>query len=319
VTVSVLLPVYNGAATLREAVDSILAQDHVELELLLIDDASRDESAGIVSGYASRDDRVTAVLHDENVGLAATLNEGLASARHELVARMDQDDIAMPGRLRAQVDFMRSRPEIVLAGSFVFHMGADRSADRLVELPTTPREVARKLQRENCLYHPAVILRRSPVLAAGGYREEFENAEDYELWLRLARRHDLANVAEPLLRYRFSVSGMTLGRKWEQLRYVHLAQEMHREPGISLAEAERRADERLQRVDRRQFMKEVATGTVEELIRLRLWKDGRRLVRAFVREIGARESARLYLRLLNAQLRTERGGVSARRLRRANA
>ncbi len=126
----------------------------------------------------------------------------------------------MPGRLRAQVEFMRSRPEIVLAGSFVYHMGADRSSDRLVELPMTPRQVAASLQRENCLYHPAVILRRSTVLAAGGYREEFRNAEDYELWLRLARRHDLANIAQPLLRYRFSVSGMTLGRKWEQLRYV---------------------------------------------------------------------------------------------------
>jgi glycosyltransferase involved in cell wall biosynthesis len=301
--VSVLLPVHNGAATLNEAIDSILAQEGVEVEALLIDDASRDKSADIISSYAERDDRVKPILHSKNAGLAATLNEGLARASHELVARMDQDDIAMPGRLRAQVDFMRSRPELVLAGSFVFHMGADRTADRLVELPTTPRQVAQKLQRENCLYHPTVILRRSAVVAAGGYREEFYNAEDYELWLRLARRHDLANIPQPLLRYRFSVSGMTLGRKWEQLRYVHLAQEMHREPGISLAEAERRADERLQQVDRRWFMKQVASGTVDELARLRMWRDGRRLARAFAREIGVGESARLYGRLLSAQAR----------------
>jgi hypothetical protein len=147
------------------------------------------------------------------------------------------------------------------------------------------------------------------VIAAGGYKEEFQNAEDYELWLRLARRHDLANIPEPLLRYRFSVSGMTLGRKWEQLRYVHLAQEMHREPGISFAEAERRADERLRQVDRRWFMKQVASGTVDELARLRLWRDGRRLARAFVREIGARESSRLFWRLLRTQMRAERRGA----------
>jgi glycosyltransferase involved in cell wall biosynthesis len=302
-TVSVLLPVYNGAATLREALDSILAQEGVELELLLIDDASRDESAEIIKAYAARDERVTAILHEKNIGLAATLNEGLGVARHEFVARMDQDDVAMPGRLRAQVSFMRSRPDILLAGSFVFHMGADKSSDRLVELPTTPRQVAHKLQRENCLYHPAVILRRSPVIAAGGYREEFHNAEDYELWLRLARHHDLANIPEPLLRYRFSVSGMTLGRKWEQLRYVHLAQEIHREPGISLAEAERRADGRLQQVDRRWFMNQVASGTIDELMRLRLWRDGRRLATAFAREIGVAESARLHWRLLSGQAR----------------
>ncbi len=80
-TVSVLLPVYNGAATLREAVDSILAQEDIELELLLIDDASSDESAAIVSDYALRDDRVTAIVHEQNCGLAPTLNEGLSSAR----------------------------------------------------------------------------------------------------------------------------------------------------------------------------------------------------------------------------------------------
>jgi glycosyltransferase involved in cell wall biosynthesis len=313
--VSVLLPVYNGAETLGAAVDSILAQEGVEFELLLIDDASGDGSAEMVVGYAARDGRVKAILHRENAGLASTLNEGLEAARYELVARMDQDDIAMPDRLRTQVNFMNAHPEVVLAGSFVVHMGFDRCADRLIELPTTPRQVARRLQQENCVYHPAVILRRSAVVEAGGYRREFRNAEDYELWLRLARHHDLANIPEPLLRYRFSISGMTLGRKWEQLRYVYLAQEMHRQPGIELAEAELRADERLQQLDRRSFMRQVATGTVEELARLRLWKDGRRLVRAFAREIGARETARLYQRLLTAQLSRERSEVAVGSLR----
>src|SRR5262249_55012249 len=97
--------------------------------------------------------------------------------------------------------------------------------------------------------------------------------------------------------------------KWEQLRYVHIAQEMHRQPGISLAEAERRAYERMQRVDRRWFMRQVAAGTVDELACLRLWRDGRRLARAFVREIGTRESVRLYWRLLSTQVRAERGST----------
>ncbi len=172
-------------------------------------------------------------------------------------------------------------------------MGARPEYDRLVELPATPREVGGTLYRENCLYHPSVALRRSVVLAAGGYRSEFKNAEDYELWLRLSREHDLANVPEPLLRYRFSLGGMTLSRKWEQLYYVHLAQAMHSHADISLEEADVLARASLDDVNRRWFMTQVARGTVSELVALRHWEDAFRLSLSFGREIGLPSSAML--------------------------
>jgi len=284
--VTVLLPVYNGAATLRQSIDSVLAQDVDDWELLVVDDASTDGSADIAHVYAARDPRIRVVAHAVNAGLAATLNEGLEEAGHELVARLDQDDEALPPRLRLQTAFMAEHPNVVAAGSHVLHMGVTTRFDRLIALPSTPREVARRLPRENCLYHPSVIMRREPVLAAGGYRSEFKNAEDYELWLRLARSHDLANVPEPLIRYRFSLGGMTLGRKWEQLFYVRLAQEMNRGEPITLAEAEVRARRALAAVDRRDFMRIVARGTTQELVALRLWRDARELLVRFSHEIG---------------------------------
>jgi hypothetical protein len=303
VSVSVLLPVYNGAVTLPQAMDSILRQAHSDFELLVIDDASTDESAAIIREYARRDTRVTAVMHERNAGLANTLNEGLRRARHELVARMDQDDESLPPRLGAQKKFLDAHPRVAAAGSWVLHMGAGPEFDRLVRLPIEHNEIAAILPRENCLYHPSVMLRRSAVLGAGGYRGEFKNAEDYDLWLRLVRTHELANVAEPLLRYRFSVDGMTLGRKWEQLFYVHLAQATGGDRDVPLGEAEERARTTLADVDRGWFLAQVAQGTVRELVALRHWRDALVVATRFAKEIGPRTSASLIAEIGRARFR----------------
>jgi glycosyltransferase involved in cell wall biosynthesis len=299
-TITVLLPVYNGARTLDLAIGSILDQTIEDLELLIIDDCSTDGSAEVIRRWAAVDSRITPVIHERNLGLAGTLNEGLERARTELVARMDQDDEALPDRLIVQSDFMESNPEIVVCGSFVFHMGAAPSFDRLVELPVAADEIRSALVRANCMYHPSVVMRRLPILELGGYRGEFKNAEDYDLWLRVASRYQLANVPLPLLRYRFSADGMTLGRKWEQLYYVHLAQAAAEQPGLSLDHAAEVAQRSLATTSRVDFMRVVADGTVCELLGLHLWRDAAAVALRFEPEIGARETARLLARTARA-------------------
>lgn len=301
-SITVLLPVYNGARTLSQAVDSVLRQDYEDFELLVIDDASTDGSSDLVRGYAGRDPRVTALVHERNVGLARTLNEGLERARYDFVARLDQDDEALPNRLREQMSFLEANPGVAVAGSWVLHMGARPEHDRLVRLPTEPDEIAATLPHENCLYHPSVMLRRLEVLESGGYRGEFRNAEDYDLWLRLARVHELANIARPLIRYRFSVDGMTLGRKWEQLYYVHLAQAAASDPDLPFDLVEERAREALAAVDRSRFLSDVAFGTVRELVALRLWRDAVAVARRFEEEIGVRASVSLLAQIARARV-----------------
>lgn len=280
-TASVLLPVYNGAATLRETIDSVLAQSEPDFEFLIIDDASRDASAQIIREYAARDPRIRAVVHEQNRGLAASLNEGLESAGSELILRIDQDDVALPRRLRTQVDFMRSRPEVGAAGSHVYHMGRKPKYDRLVRLPAEHEDIMRILPRQNCMYHPAMMLRRSAALEVGGYREQFRNAEDYDLWLRLSRRWRLANVQEPLMRYRFSVGGMSFSRRWEQMRDVQMAIAAYENPDLEGAALEQAADLALARIDRHDFFEQVARGTLMELVLLRNWSDAWRIYRLF--------------------------------------
>jgi len=292
--VTVLLPVYNAGAALRRAIESIVAQDVDDFEFLIIDDASTDGSADVVRSCADRDPRIRAIFHDENVGLSATLNEGLRLARGELVIRMDQDDESLPNRVRVQREFMHEHPEVVAAGSFVYHMGSKPRHDRLVTFATDASTIREALTTANPLYHPSVIMRRRKILALGGYREEFRNAEDYDLWLRASAKYDLAVIPEPLLRYRFSPHGMSLGRKWEQLYFVYLAQAANNDGGRPLDEARRVAQQMLDGTDREWFLMQVGQGMLAELGALRLWRDVATLATRLVRDVGARSALRVF-------------------------
>jgi glycosyltransferase involved in cell wall biosynthesis len=230
------------------------------------------------------------VFHKENVGLARTLNEGLEVAQSELVARMDQDDEALPNRLSTQLRFMQARPEVVVVGSFVYHMGRTAAYDRLIRLPEEHDEIAAALTKSNCLYHPSVIMRRKPVLALGGYRAEYKNAEDYDLWLRVAKVHLLANIPVPLLRYRFSISGMTLGKKWQQAHYWQMAIASHLHPDWSHEQIREEASKALEQLGKDYFLEQVAKGTIQELVRLGLGWDAMRVLWLFSRQLSRRKT-----------------------------
>ncbi|WP_434687170.1 glycosyltransferase family 2 protein [Pseudanabaena minima] len=302
VKVSVLLPVYNGGSTLPQAIASILSQDMSELELIIIDDCSTDNSASIIRQYADKDSRIIPIFHEVNIGLAKTLNEGLNLAKSDFVARMDQDDESLPHRLRIQLDYMLRHPDFAVVGSYVYHMGAKQEFDRLVELPSDAEQIKQTLLQYNCMYHPSVMMRRNKILEIGGYQPEFKNAEDYDLWLRVSKSSLLANISEPLLRYRFSVSGMTLSRKWEQLFYVYLAQSAYKNETSSAEVINSKAQEMLKQIDRTYFLGEVANGTILELLKLKLWKDAICLTWNFSTDIGFKKSVRLLIHIITSSL-----------------
>ncbi|MEE3715444.1 glycosyltransferase [Tumidithrix elongata RA019] len=302
-SVTVLMPVYNAGPYLHQAIASILQQSYQDFELLIVNDASTDRSGDIIQEYAKADLRITFISHDRNMGLAATLNEGLSLARYDLVARMDQDDEALPSRLAVQLDYMQSHPEVFVAGSFVYHMAASQSSDRLVQLPITYEQIRATLPRENCIYHPSVIMRRQKILDLGGYRAQFKNAEDYDLWLRVSKNYPLVNIPQPLLRYRFSVGGMTLSRKWEQLFYVCLAQVAHQHESATLEEIQEQAREKHHQINKLDFLRTVAKGTVDELVSLQLWQEARQIATNFAPDIGSIFAYKLKLYIAVTYLR----------------
>jgi len=206
--VSVVMPCFNTARYVTEAVTSILAQTHRDFELIAIDDGSTDDTVAALQAIA--DPRLQIIRNSTNLGIVETLNIGVAASRGEFVARMDADDVALPQRLERQVAFLRSYPEFAAVGTGVSYMDEHGVAQRSPRLPPTSNMGLRwRLLLGNCVHHPTIMFRRSQ-LSLPVYSSIYPDIEDYELFLRLAAAGTLANIPERLLRMRrhgLSVSG----------------------------------------------------------------------------------------------------------------
>lgn len=200
--VSIVLPVYNAERYLQAALASMLAQSFSDWEMICINDGSRDQSAQMLDALVQRDPRVR-VVHQENAGLVATLNRGIAIASGALICRMDSDDIAMPDRLARQVAFLRNHPEHVAVGGAILKIDADSDPLGIDRLAADHAGIEHALlHRRTGMFHPTTMIRASALSAVGGYRSEYEWVEDHDLWLRLALRGRLANLPEVVLCYR---------------------------------------------------------------------------------------------------------------------
>ena len=198
--VTVLIPVYNAGPLLREAVDSILAQTFTDFECLVIDDGSTD---GSMQALVSIDDpRLRIVRNPKNLGLIATLNRGLELARAPLLARMDQDDISHPDRLRRQVETLHSRPDLTLIGGWARMIGPEKQPVGFLQCPVEPADVLNSVLSGSPFVHPCVMGRTAVFRELGGYPTNATHAEDYALWLEWLLKYDGANIPEYLLDYR---------------------------------------------------------------------------------------------------------------------
>jgi hypothetical protein len=207
--VSVVMPVRNGAAYLEEAVGSVLSQTLEDLELIVVDDGSTDATPAILERVARSDDRVR-VLRIPPSGLTPALNRGWREARADYVARLDADDVALPTRLANQAAFLDDHPEVGVVGSAYVPLSHTGERLGIVRYAVDDATLRADLLRYNCLPHPTVMVRRAALEEADGYR--LDQAEDYDLWLRIAERWDLANLAEPLILYRHHAGQFSVGK-----------------------------------------------------------------------------------------------------------
>ena len=200
-SLSVLLPVYNGKEFLRQAVDSVLSQGDVLFDLLVIDDGSTDDSSEELS--RSADQRIH-VYRQANRGLAATLNRGLELASGKYIARQDQDDLVLPGRLAKQVAFLDKNPDCAMVGTWSQIWVGIRPTRRGHYHPASHEALRLELLFDNPFVHSSVMLRADAVRNLGGYCEDKSRQppEDYELWSRIALKHRVANLPEVLTAYR---------------------------------------------------------------------------------------------------------------------
>lgn len=215
--ISVLLPFRDAAATLEEAMTSVLADLTAGDELIAIDDGSSDGSAAIASSLAARDPRVVVVASggspERAAGIASALNRGIAEARGELLGRMDADDVSLRGRFAAQRALLESDASLGAVGVQVEAFPAPAAGmqryfawqNGLV----TPSDHARSIFVEAPLCHPTALIRRAALEHVGGFRE-LAWPQDYDLWLRLdAAGFGLAKVPRVLFRWRVHSSSVT--------------------------------------------------------------------------------------------------------------
>lgn len=238
--VSVLLPVHNGMPYLPEAVNSILGQSFRDFELLLLDDGSTDATPAFALGI---DDGRVRYIRLEKVGLVESLNHGLRVAAGGVIARMDGDDIAEPDRLECQYNELRARPQCVLLGCDFDQVGP--TGESLEDNPYRLfSDSALRWQMLFCtpFLHPGVMYPREVVQRVGGYRKQFDVAEDYDLWTRLAFAGEVANHPRKLMRKRIhptAVSVVQVERGVAQSATIAAAYAGRLFPGI---EPERIAD-----------------------------------------------------------------------------
>jgi len=183
--VSVILPAYNAARFLSEAIESVLRQTVSDFELLAIYEHSHDSTLRVLEAYAKHDSRIR-IIHSPEPGLPAALNAGLLCARSELVARLDADDRMLPTRLERQLWFLEHHPDMSVICSYGYFINA--SGRRIGKAGNSVDAARGRRETDPLLFvqiiHPSVIVKRRDVLAVNGYRN-YPFCEDRDLWGRL--------------------------------------------------------------------------------------------------------------------------------------
>ncbi len=220
--VTVLMSVYNGEKYLREAINSILNQTFKDFEFLIINDGSTDRTAEILQSY--QDSRIKITNNEKNIGLTKSLNKGLKMAKSEYIARMDADDRSFPKRLGEEVELLDTNPKVGLVGTCYEITDEDDKSFGIAKCPITDKEIRRRLLEGNAFGHGSVMFRRECIDNIGSYRPEFRYGQDFDLFLRISEKYGVANISEPL--YKFRISLNSLQKKVEQDRYASLAREL---------------------------------------------------------------------------------------------
>ncbi|MEE8398324.1 MAG: glycosyltransferase [Desulfobacterales bacterium] len=194
--VSVIIPTYNRGWILKEAIDSVLAQEGVDLELIVVDDGSTDDTADILDSYG---DQIRVIGRPANDGVSAARNQGVAASTGALIAFLDSDDWWLKGKLSIQADFFHTHPDALICQTDELWV---RNGVRVnpKKYHKKPSGMIFELSLSRCLVSPsAVMMRRSLFDTVGGFDERFRICEDYDLWLRISCEHPIYLIDTPLI------------------------------------------------------------------------------------------------------------------------
>lgn len=221
-SISVVMPVYNGARYLRQTLASLHWQTFTDWEAVCVNDGSTDDSLAILQEFAAADPRIR-IVDQPNGGIVAALNAGVQAARAAWIARIDSDDVAVPERFATQWQFVQEHPETVVVGSYMLFTDPDGFPLCTQRYATEHAAIEQALLSGSAgsFGHPSVLIRRDALLEAGLYRQEFEWVEDIDLWLRMVRLGRVANIPQVLMHYRQHEQSVCWNRRAVQHERLH--------------------------------------------------------------------------------------------------
>jgi glycosyltransferase involved in cell wall biosynthesis len=225
VSVSMVMPVYNGASRLGDTMESIFAQTLTDFELIVVDDGSTDATPHLLDEYSRRDPRVR-VLRQDSAGITRALIRGCDAARADLIARHDCGDRSHPERLARQRELLAD-PAYVLSGCATLYSAP--GGERLYTVAPDGDELHRSLLDDpvqtirGLPHHGSAMFRRDAYEEVGGYRPEFYFAQDLDLWMRLARRGRVVITGETLYTAAVEVGAISSVHRPEQVESARLS------------------------------------------------------------------------------------------------
>ncbi len=199
--VSVIMPIHNAEKYLDQAVSSIVNQTYKKLEIICIENGSKDKSLSKLKHY-SKIYKNFVIIKLKKASLSNALNKGILRSKGEYIARMDADDISHPKRIEKQVKYLKKKKSISIVGSNINLIDAEGKFIKKIYYPQKFNKLKKKLEVDSYLAHPSVMMRKKIFKILKGYRFQFCPAEDYDLWLRALHFFKIENMREFLVNYR---------------------------------------------------------------------------------------------------------------------
>jgi len=221
--ISIILPIYNSNAKwLTLSLESILSQSYTNFELIVINDASTNSIGDTVSLFLTKDKRIKYIYNKKSSKGIYTniLNQWISLAQGEYIARMDDDDIRCdPDKLKKQINFMESHKDVFLCGTSVINIDESWKEISRTNVPEHDNDIRNRLMRFNQFAHASIIFRKALIQEVRGYNPLYDGAEDYEFWLRIWSKYEVANLSDYCLKYRYNTQWISSKKRWKQWWY----------------------------------------------------------------------------------------------------
>ena len=218
--VSVLVGVNCDDGTLLKSIKSVLNQTHNNLELIIVNDGSSQEVSRTVGKIS--DDRII-LINSKKIGLTAALNIALKESKGTYIARHDAGDFSSKNRFYRQIEFLKNNPNISMCGSWIKESSLSGVDLGITPFPSSHAEIHDKILYTNVFCHGSIMAKKDDIIKINGYREEFKNSQDYDLWLRFIELYKVANIEKPLYRRVISPDSISFVNKKKQKEYADLA------------------------------------------------------------------------------------------------